>query len=29
MRTRYCDVRAAQAALRSGTAPILLGALPF
>lgn len=29
VRTRYCDVRAAQAALRSGTAPILLGALPF
>ena len=26
---RYCDVRAAQAALRSGAAPILLGALPF
>jgi isochorismate synthase len=27
--TRYSDVRAAQAALRSGTAPIVLGALPF
>jgi isochorismate synthase len=26
---RYCDVRAAQAALRSGEAPIVLGALPF
>ncbi len=26
---RYCDVRAAQAALRSGSAPIVLGALPF
>jgi isochorismate synthase len=26
---RYCDVQAAQAALRSGSAPILLGALPF
>jgi len=26
---RYCDVAAAQAALRSGAAPILLGALPF
>ena len=29
VRTRYRDVAAAQAALRSGTAPILLGALPF
>lgn len=29
IRTRYSDVRAAQAALRSGTAPIVLGALPF
>jgi isochorismate synthase len=29
VQTRYCDVRAAQAALRSGSAPILLGALPF
>jgi isochorismate synthase len=27
--TRYSDVRAAQAALRSGAAPIVLGALPF
>ena len=27
--TRYCDVQAAQAALRSGSAPIVLGALPF
>ncbi|MGO9510558.1 MAG: isochorismate synthase MenF [Mycobacterium sp.] len=26
---RYCDVAAAQAALRSGAAPIVLGALPF
>ena len=26
---RYCDVRAAQAALRSGSASIMLGALPF
>ncbi len=26
---RYCDVQAAQAALRSGEAPIVLGALPF
>ncbi len=26
---RYCDVRAAQAALRSGSARIILGALPF
>lgn len=26
---RYCDVRAAQAALRSNQAPIVLGALPF
>ena len=25
----YCDVQVAQAALRSGSAPILLGALPF
>ncbi len=29
VRTRYHDVRAAQADLRSGLAPILLGALPF
>ncbi|MCV7077906.1 isochorismate synthase [Mycobacterium szulgai] len=29
VRTRYCDIGAAQAALRSGTAPIVLGALPF
>ena len=29
VQTRYCDVQAAQAALRSGSAPILLGALPF
>jgi isochorismate synthase len=29
VRARYGDVRAAQAALRSGEAPILLGALPF
>ncbi|HYB82393.1 MAG TPA: isochorismate synthase [Mycobacterium sp.] len=29
VRTRFCDVRAAQAALRSGSAPIVLGALPF
>ncbi|OMC48246.1 hypothetical protein A5745_10025 [Mycobacterium sp. IS-2888] len=29
VRTRYRDVRAAQAALRSGSAPIVLGALPF
>ena len=29
VQTRFCDVRAAQAALRSGSAPILLGALPF
>lgn len=29
VRRRYCDVRAAQAALRSGAAPIVLGALPF
>ncbi len=29
VQSRYCDVRAAQAALRSGAAPILLGALPF
>ncbi|MGB9304885.1 MAG: isochorismate synthase, partial [Mycobacterium sp.] len=26
---RYCDVAAAQAALHSGAAPIVLGALPF
>ncbi len=26
---RYCDVQAAQEALRSGSAPIVLGALPF
>jgi isochorismate synthase len=29
VRTRFSDVRAAQAALRSGDAPIVLGALPF
>ena len=29
VRTRYRDVRAAQAALRSGAAPMVLGALPF
>ena len=29
VRTAYSDVRAAQAALRSGAAPIVLGALPF
>ena len=29
VQTRYCDVQAAQAALRSGSAPIVLGALPF
>lgn len=29
VRARYGDLRAAQAALRSGTVPILLGALPF
>ncbi|OBG29702.1 isochorismate synthase MenF [Mycobacterium sp. 852002-51057_SCH5723018] len=29
VRTRYGDVSAAQAALRSGSAPIVLGALPF
>ncbi|QUR66658.1 isochorismate synthase [Mycobacterium spongiae] len=29
VQTHYCDVAAAQAALRSGAAPILLGALPF
>jgi isochorismate synthase len=29
VQTRYSDVRAAQAALRSGAAPIVLGALPF
>ena len=29
VRTRYSDVRAAQAALQSGEAPIVLGALPF
>ncbi|MGO9382816.1 MAG: isochorismate synthase MenF, partial [Mycobacterium sp.] len=29
VRTRFCDVRMAQAALRSGRAPIVLGALPF
>jgi isochorismate synthase len=29
VRARYCDVHAAQAALLSGSAPILLGALPF
>jgi isochorismate synthase len=29
VRTLYADVKAAQAALRSGSAPIVLGALPF
>ena len=29
VRNHHCDVRAAQAALRSGAAPIVLGALPF
>jgi isochorismate synthase len=29
VRASYCDVGAAQAALRSGSAPIVLGALPF
>jgi isochorismate synthase len=29
VRDRHCDVGAAQAALRSGAAPIVLGALPF
>ncbi len=29
VRARFCDVPPAQAALRSGAAPILLGALPF
>ena len=29
VQTRYSDVRAAHAALRSGSAPIVLGALPF
>jgi isochorismate synthase len=29
VRTRFCDVPTAQAALRSGASPILLGALPF
>jgi isochorismate synthase len=29
VRTRYHDIQAAQAALRTGTAPIVLGALPF
>jgi isochorismate synthase len=29
VRTRFSDVSAAQAALRSGSAPIVLGALPF
>jgi isochorismate synthase len=29
VRARYCDVRAAQAALLSGSAAIVLGALPF
>lgn len=29
VRNRHCDVGAAQAALRSGAAPIVLGALPF
>ena len=29
VRTRYSDVRAAQAALRSGETPMVLGALPF
>lgn len=29
VRAHYCDVRAAQAALRSGSAPMIVGALPF
>ncbi len=29
VRTRYHDIQAAQAALRAGTAPIVLGAFPF
>ncbi|MEY8017738.1 isochorismate synthase [Mycobacterium servetii] len=29
VRDRFCDVRAARAALRSGSVPIVLGALPF
>lgn len=29
VRRRYCDVASAQAALRSGTVPIVMGALPF
>lgn len=29
VKSRYCDVLAARAALRSGAAPILMGALPF
>jgi len=29
VQARFCDVPAAEAALRSGAAPILLGALPF
>jgi isochorismate synthase len=29
VRRRYCDVAAAQSALRSGAAPMVLGALPF
>nr|WP_276861068.1 isochorismate synthase [Mycobacterium pseudokansasii] len=29
VRTRYRDIRAAQAALRSGSVPMILGALPF
>jgi isochorismate synthase len=29
VQTRYCDVTSAQAALRSGLAPIVVGALPF
>ncbi len=29
VRAGYCDIGAARAALRSGTAPIVLGALPF
>ncbi|WP_156685760.1 isochorismate synthase [Mycobacterium sp. Marseille-P9652] len=29
VRRRYCDVRAAQAALRAGSASMVLGALPF
>jgi len=29
VRVRHCDVRAAQAALRSGSVPIVLGAVPF